>query len=158
MKAPSTSDLLSYGENVLKLDSQLQTPSPIHDPESGKEVPKERYCPPSGFQILSLCVFFLCITAVVVGTISGDWEASFCTFPSSPFPLQNLIYWRAFADEVSRCDSSASHPRSMDVSRKSQIIRNEEESMWVSRMEYWIGDEYSWYHESIFSSFYVTWG
>jgi hypothetical protein len=32
----------------------------------------------------------------------------------------------------------------MDVSRKSQITRNEEVSMWVSRMEYWIGDEYSW--------------
>jgi hypothetical protein len=144
MKTPSTSDLLSCGENVLQLDSQLQTSSPIDDPESCKKVPKARYCPPSSFQILSLCILFLCITAVVAGTISGDWEASFCTFPSSPFPSKNLIYWTAFADEVSRCDSSASHPRSMDVSRKSQITRNEEVWMWVSRMEYWIGDEYSW--------------
>jgi hypothetical protein len=81
-----------------QLDHKQQTSSPIHDPESGKEVPKARYCPPSVSKILSLGILFLSITAVVAGAISGDWEASFCTSPPPQPPSSNLIYWMAFAD------------------------------------------------------------
>jgi hypothetical protein len=71
-----------------QLDHKQQMSSRIHDPESGKEVPKARYCPPSVFQIFSLGILFLSVTAVVAGTISGDWEASYCTSP----PVSKISY------------------------------------------------------------------
>lgn len=50
------------------------------------EMRRRRSCTPSIFHILSLGIVFLCISAVVAGVLSGDWEATFCIplFPFSP--------------------------------------------------------------------------
>lgn len=92
----SSLTLLNFSEITLHPDQEH--PPAIHDLEKASEdheTPKRRICPyataPSIFKILSLGVLFLGITAVVAGVLSGDWEASLCSFPF--LSLLSLDVW-----------------------------------------------------------------
>ncbi len=63
--------------------------------ENGNNLPRCTYKIPSIFTILSLRILFLGTTAIFAGAVSGDWEATFCSFftplsPSLHFPYSPL--------------------------------------------------------------------
>jgi hypothetical protein len=64
--------------------SEIQLIQTIEETAGGElqiEVERQRYYrPPPIFHILSLGIGFLCAMAVVAGCVSGDWEATFCTY------------------------------------------------------------------------------